>query len=297
VSNVTTEIVTGLVVVDKEAGWTSHDVVARCRRIFGQRRVGHAGTLDPDATGVLLVGLGRATRLMRFLTVLPKTYEAEVVLGTATSTLDASGEVTGTWDMGGVSLAEVRAAAAGLTGDIEQVPPMVSAVKIGGRRLHALAREGIEVDRPPRPVSVYRFDVSPGLTPGVFRIEVECSSGTYVRVLADDLGTALGGGAHLRNLRRTRIGSFSVDDARLVDELTPALVLTPAQALRDLDQVVVPADAQMHVARGLALDRVPLGVTGDGPWGLVDQSHRLLAVYEATETDRIRLAVVLEAAG
>jgi tRNA pseudouridine55 synthase len=297
VTNVTTDIVTGLVVVDKEAGWTSHDVVARCRRIFGQRRVGHAGTLDPDATGVLLVGLGRATRLMRFLTALPKTYEAEVVLGTATSTLDASGEVTGTWDMDGVSLAEVRAAAAGLTGDIEQVPPMVSAVKIGGRRLHALAREGIEVDRPPRPVSVYRFDVSPGLTPGVFRIEVECSSGTYVRVLAGDLGTALGGGAHLRNLRRTRIGSFSVEDARLVDELTPALVLTPAQALRDLDQVVVPPDVQKHVARGLPLDRVPLGVTGDGPWGLVDQSHRLLAVYEATETDRIRPAVVLEAAG
>jgi tRNA pseudouridine55 synthase len=297
VTNVTTDIVTGLVVVDKEAGWTSHDVVARCRRIFGQRRVGHAGTLDPDATGVLLVGLGRATRLMRFLTALPKTYEAEVVLGTATSTLDASGEVTGTWDMDGVSLAEVRAAAAGLTGDIEQVPPMVSAVKIGGRRLHALAREGIEVDRPPRPVSVYRFDVSPGLTPGVFRIEVECSSGTYVRVLAGDLGTALGGGAHLRNLRRTRIGSFSVEDARLVDELTPALVLTPAQALRDLDQVVVPADVQKHVARGLPLDRVPLGVTGDGPWGLVDQSHRLLAVYEATETDRIRPTVVLEAAG
>ncbi len=174
---------------------------------------------------------------------------------------------------------------------------MVSAVKIGGRRLHALAREGIEVDRPPRPVSVYRFDVSPGLTPGVFRIEVECSSGTYVRVLAGDLGAALGGGAHLRNLRRTRIGSFSVEDARLVDELTPALVLTPAQALRDLDQVVVPADVQKHVARGLPLDRVPLGVTGDGPWGLVDQSHRLLAVYEATETDRIRPAVVLEAAG
>lgn len=296
-TNVTTDIVTGLVVVDKEAGWTSHDVVARCRRIFGQRRVGHAGTLDPDATGVLLVGLGRATRLMRFLTALPKTYEAEVVLGTATSTLDASGEVTGTWEMDGVSLAEIRAAADGLTGDIEQVPPMVSAVKIGGRRLHALAREGIEVDRPPRPVSVYRFDVSPGLTPGVFRIEVECSSGTYVRVLAGDLGAALGGGGHLRNLRRTRIGSFSVEDARLVDELTPALVLTPAQALRDLDQVVVPADVQKHVARGLPLDRVPLGVTGDGPWGLVDQSHRLLAVYEATETDRIRPAVVLEAAG
>jgi tRNA pseudouridine55 synthase len=291
------EGVNGLAVVDKEAGWTSHDVVARCRRIFGQRRVGHAGTLDPDATGVLLVGLGRATRLMRFLTALPKTYEAEVVLGTATSTLDASGEVRGTWEMDAVGLAEVRAAAATLTGPIEQVPPMVSAVKVGGRRLHALAREGIEVDRAARPVTVYRFDVAPGLAPGVFRIEVECSSGTYVRVLAADLGTALGGGAHLRNLRRTRIGSFTTDDARLVDELTPAVVLTPAQALRDLDQVVVSTDVQRHIGRGLALDRVPRGVTGDGPWGLVDEGHRLLAVYEATETDRIRPAVVLQAAG
>ena len=289
--------VTGLVVVDKEAGWTSHDVVARCRRIFGQRRVGHAGTLDPDATGVLLVGLGRATRLMRFLTALPKTYEAEVVLGTATTTLDASGEVTGTWEMDGISLAQVRAAAASLTGPIEQVPPMVSAVKVGGQRLHALARAGIEVERAARPVTVYRFDVEPGPSPGVFRIEVECSSGTYIRVLAADLGVLLGGGAHLRNLRRTRIGSFSTEDARPVDELTPAVVLPPAQALRDLDQVVVPDAVRTLVARGLALDRVPLGVTGDGPWGLVDQAHRLLAVYEATETDRIRPAVVLEAAG
>ncbi len=292
-----TDGVTGLVVVDKEAGWTSHDVVARCRRIFGQRRVGHAGTLDPDATGVLLVGLGRATRLLRFLTALPKTYGGEVVLGTATSTLDSSGQTTGTWDMGSVGLAEVRAAAFTLTGPIEQVPPMVSAVKVGGRRLHALAREGVEVDRAPRPVTVHRFEVAPGLAPGVFRVEVECSSGTYVRVLAADLGTALGGGAHLRNLRRTRIGSFTVEDARMVDELTPALVLSPAQALRDLDQVVVTDDVQQHIARGLALDRVPLGVTGDGPWGLVDEGHHLLAVYEATETDRIRPAVVLEAAG
>ncbi len=289
--------VNGLVVVDKEAGWTSHDVVARCRRIFGQKRVGHAGTLDPDATGVLLVGLGRATRLMRFLTALPKTYEAEVVLGTATSTLDASGDVTGTWDMEDVSLADVRAAAAGLTGDIEQIPPMVSAVKVGGKRLHALAREGIEVERAPRPVTVHRYDVTPGMTPGVFRVEVVCSSGTYVRVLAADLGAALGGGAHLRNLRRTRIGSFTTEDARLVDELTPAVVLTPAQAMRDLDQVVVPLDAQKLVARGLPLDRVPLGVSGDGPWGLVDDSHHLLAVYEATETDRIKPAVVVESAG
>jgi len=294
---VSPEPITGLAVVDKEAGWTSHDVVARCRRIFGQRRVGHAGTLDPDATGVLLVGLGRATRLLRFLTALPKTYEAEVVLGTATSTLDASGEVTGTWDMGSVTLAQVRQAALGLTGDIEQVPPMVSAVKVDGRRLHTLARQGIEIERASRPVTVHRFDVTPGLAPGVYRIEVSCSSGTYVRTLAADLGTALGGGAHLRQLRRTRIGSFTTDDARLVDELTPAVVLTPAQALRDLEQVEVTTEVERLVTRGLALDRVPLGVSGDGPWGLVDAHHRLLAVYEATDTDRIRPAVVLAAAG
>jgi tRNA pseudouridine55 synthase len=297
VNSSSTDQVNGLVVVDKEAGWTSHDVVARCRRTFGQKRVGHAGTLDPDATGVLLVGLGRATRLMRFLTALPKTYEAEVVLGTATSTLDSSGDTTGTWDMGGVTLSAVRQAARNLTGAIEQIPPMVSAVKVDGRRLYALAREGIEVERVARPVTVYRYDVMPGMTPGIFRIEVECSSGTYVRVLAADLGEALGGGAHLRNLRRTRIGSFTTEDARLVDELTPAVVLTPAQAMRDLDQVVVPIDVQRLVARGLPLDRVPLGVAGDGPWGLVDDAHHLLAVYEATETDRIKPAVVIESAG
>lgn len=289
--------VSGFVVVDKEAGWTSHDVVARCRRIFGQRRVGHAGTLDPDATGVLLVGLGRATRLMRFLTGLPKSYRAEVVLGVATSTLDASGEVTGTWDMGAVALEDVRQAAAGLSGAINQVPPMVSAVKVDGRRLHTLARQGIEVERAARPIIIHRFDVTATLEPGVFAIDVECSSGTYVRVLAADLGAALGGGAHLRNLRRLAVGSFTTDEARVVDRLTTADVITPAEGLRDIDLVVVDDEVIRHVSRGLALDRIPLGVAGDGPWGLIDTDKRLLAVYEATDTDRIRPAVVLEAAG
>jgi tRNA pseudouridine55 synthase len=285
-------------VVDKEPGWTSHDVVARCRRLFGQRRVGHAGTLDPDATGILLVGLGRVTRTLRFLTALGKQYEADIVLGTATSTLDSSGEILETWDMSDVTLTDVRRAAATLTGSIDQIPPMVSAVKVGGRRLHELARAGVEVERPARPVTVDRFDVlPPGDTPGIYHVVIECSSGTYVRVLAADLGLALGGGAHLRDLRRLRIGSFTTDEARPVDQLTPAMVLTPAQALRDLDQVEVADDVAKLVARGLALDRVPLGVTGDGPWGLVDGTHRLLAVYEATQTDRIRPAVVLEAAG
>ncbi len=286
--------VSGLVVVDKEAGWTSHDVVARCRRIFGQRRVGHAGTLDPDATGVLLVGLGRATRLLRFLTALPKTYTTDIVLGTATSTLDASGEVTGTFDMSRVTPESVRAAAQALTGEIEQVPPMVSAVKVGGRRLHDLARQGVEVERSARPVTVYRFDIEPDPTRrGVYRAEVECSSGTYVRVLADDLGMALGGGAHLGNLRRTRIGSFGEGEARPIDHIDLDAVLTPAQAMRDLDHVVVEAGVAASIRTGLPLDRVPLGALGDGPWAMLDERGNLLAVYEATDTDRIRPAVVL----
>ncbi len=286
-------VVTGLVVVDKEPGWTSHDVVARLRRVFGQRRVGHAGTLDPDATGVLLVGLGRATRLLRFLTALPKTYVAEIVLGTATSTLDASGEVVGEWDMSGVTPERVRAAAAHLTGDIRQTPPMVSAVKVGGRRLHALARQGVEVPRAPRPVTVHCFDVEPAGEPGAYRAEVVCSSGTYVRVLAADLGTTLGGGAHLRRLRRIRVGSFGEADARPLASLSPAHVLSPAAALRDLEAVRVAPEVAALVGRGLPLDRVPIGATGEGPWVLLGVDGDLLAVYEATGTDRIRPAVVL----
>ena len=285
---------TGLVVVDKEAGWTSHDVVARCRSIFGQRRVGHAGTLDPDATGVLLVGLGRATRLLRFLAPLSKTYTTDIVLGEATSTLDASGEVTATYDMTSVTAGMVRDAAATLTGDIEQVPPMVSAVKVRGRRLHELARQGVEVARAARPVTVSRFDIVPDPErSGVYRAEIVCSSGTYVRVLAADLGLALGGGAHVANLRRTRIGSFGCPDMRPLARLGPEDVLTPAQALRDLDFLTADPAAQDAVRNGLPLDRVPLGAAGDGPWAVLDERGSLLAVYEATGTDRIRPVVVL----
>ncbi|MGP8059461.1 MAG: tRNA pseudouridine(55) synthase TruB [Acidimicrobiales bacterium] len=288
-------VTTGLVVLDKEPGWTSHDAVAAVRGVFGQRRVGHAGTLDPDATGVLLVGLGRATRLLRFLSAMDKEYTGEVVLGTATDTLDASGSVVGRFEMGGVGLDQVRAAAAALTGEIEQVPPMVSAVKIGGRPLHKLARQGLEVERPPRPVTVYAFSVGAPSEPGVFPITVTCSSGTYVRTLAADLGAALGGGAHLRNLRRTRIGSFSVDQAVTVAHLGPADLLAPAEAVRDLDRATADAEIARLIARGLPLDRVSVGADGDGPFALLDERGQLLAVYEATETDRIRPAVVLSA--
>lgn len=285
--------VDGLAVVDKEAGWTSHDVVARARRALGQRRVGHAGTLDPDATGVLLLGAGRVTRLLRFLSALPKTYIADIVLGMATSTLDAGGAVTGTWDMSGITPEEVRDAAGALTGSIQQVPPMVSAVKIGGQRLHALARRGVEVERAARTVTVFEFEVAPGTEPLVYSARVTCSSGTYVRVLADDLGKLLGGGAHLRNLRRTAIGSFTETEAVRIGDLGRSHLLSPAEAMRDLDQVRVSPSVGVGVGRGLPLDRVPLGATGSGPWALVGDGGDLLAVYEATGSDRIRAAVVL----
>ncbi|HTN78682.1 MAG TPA: tRNA pseudouridine(55) synthase TruB [Acidimicrobiales bacterium] len=280
----------GFAVVDKQAGWTSHDVVARARKVLGERRVGHAGTLDPDATGVLLLGVGRATRLLQFLTALAKTYTAEVVLGRETSTLDASGETTAMHDMH-VDLAQVRAAAASLTGPIMQVPPMVSALKVDGRRLHELAREGIEVERAPRPVTVHRFDVDSTPDPLVYRVEVECSSGTYVRSLAADLGAALGGGAHLRALRRTKVGSFSEAEATLVD----AVVLRPAAvALRDFASVSVDAGIAAAVAHGKVLSRAAIAAHGDGPWAVLDDAGALLAVYETTaKPDVVKPAVVL----
>jgi tRNA pseudouridine55 synthase len=279
----------GLVVVDKAAGWTSHDVVAKLRGILHTKKVGHSGTLDPDATGVLLIGVGRVTRLLRFLTVLPKTYTGEVVLGVSTSTLDASGDVVATHDMR-VTLDEVRAAAATLTGDIMQVPPMVSAIQIDGKRLHELARKGIEVEREPRPVTVHRFDVEATDDPLVYRVEVECSSGTYVRSLAADLGVALGGGGHLRHLRRTAIGSFTLAEARPIETVNDDAVLAPVVALRDYPSITADAAA---VANGKVLARAELGVEGDGPWAVVDAEGRLLAMYESHRGDSVKPAVVV----
>lgn len=267
-------MIDGLVVVDKEPGWTSHDVVAKLRGRFRQKRIGHSGTLDPDATGVLLVGLGRVTRLLRYLTDLPKSYAGEVVLGTATSTLDASGEVVGEWDMSGVNLDQVRAAASGLTGPILQVPPMVSAVKVGGRRLHDLARQGIEVEREARPVTIHRFDVSATDDPLVFAVEVGCSSGTYIRSLVADLATALGGGGHLRNLRRTAIGSFSLEESHVLEELDEGHVLPPAEALRDHPWVEVDAETLVLVGHGRPVPDLPAGTVG-----VRSASGDLVAVY------------------
>ncbi len=275
----------GVAVIDKPAGWTSHDVVAKARSVLGTRKVGHSGTLDPDATGVLVLGVGRATRLLRYVTGLPKSYEAEIVLGIETDTLDSAGQVTARHDMAGVSAERIRAAAAALTGEILQVPPMVSAVKVGGRRLHTLARAGVEVEREARPVTVHRFEVAP--VPGtdaVLSAVVDCSSGTYVRVIAADLGRALGGGAHLRSLRRTAVGGFGLDAARPVES---AEVLAMAHAVQHLAGVRVPPAVAAEVAHGRVLELVRLGVAAppepgapSGPWAVHDSDGELLAVYE-----------------
>jgi tRNA pseudouridine55 synthase len=283
----------GLAVVDKAAGWTSHDVVAKARGLLGTRKVGHSGTLDPDATGVLLLGVGRVTRLLRYLGLTTKRYTGVIVLGTATSTLDAAGEVTATWDMQGVDLAAVRAAAATLTGDILQVPPMVSAIQVDGRRLHELARAGIEVERAARPVTVHELTVGEPVSPGCYPIEVECSSGTYIRALAADVGTALGGGAHLRDLRRTAIGSFTVDEAVPLESLTVECLLTPAAALRDQASVTVDDAVAADVAHGKVLPTEVLGVAGDGPWAVLDGAGALLAVYEPHRAGTVKPGVVL----
>lgn len=286
----------GLVLIDKEPGWTSHDVVAKSRGVLGTRKVGHAGTLDPPATGLLLVGVGTMTRLLRFLTALPKTYVGEIVLGSETDTLDDTGEVTATHDMARVTLADVRAAAADLTGDILQVPPMVSAVKVDGKRLHELAREGKEVEREARPVTIHSFTVGEPVDDGVFPVEVTCSSGTYIRTLAADLGTALGGGAHLRNLRRTRAGSHDVADAHRIDDVVaPDHVLSPAEALRDLPTVVVDQATAVDVGHGKPLERSRLGLPDDhdGPWAIQTQDGVLLAVYGPHRPGTVKPEVVL----
>jgi tRNA pseudouridine55 synthase len=279
----------GLAVVDKPAGVTSHDVVGQLRRRFAERQVGHAGTLDPDATGVLLVGVGRATRLLRFLTDLGKTYTAEVVFGTTTDTLDASGTVTGTFDMSGLTLDRVRLAAAQLTGDILQVPPMVSALRVDGRRLHELAREGIEVERAPRPVTVRRFDVQPTADPLVVRVEVECSKGTYVRTLADDLGRLCGGGAHLRDLRRTAVGSFLAADASPPDTVT---LISLTDALRDYERITVDGPVAAMVRQGRVLPRDTFGA-GVGPWPVIGPEGEVLAMYEPYRDHEAKPAVVV----
>ncbi len=248
----------GLLVVDKPAGWTSHDVVARARRLCGTRRVGHAGTLDPMATGVLVLGVNRATKLLTFLIGCDKTYLATVRLGQSTVTDDAEGDLVEDRDASRVERATLDAAVAGLRGPIGQVPSSVSAIKIDGRRAYARVRGGEEVTLAARPVTVHRFDVHDVRHDGRhvdLDVEVEVSSGTYVRALARDLGDALGVGGHLTALRRTRVGRFDLSGASTLDELesVAAVGRIPLLAMADA------ARAQFPVHEVTAAEAVALG--------------------------------------
>lgn len=283
----------GLLVVDKPAGWTSHQVVGRARRTFGTRKVGHAGTLDPMATGVLILGVNRATRLLGHLALHDKAYEATIRLGESTNTDDAEGEVISSASASGLTEADLEPQIAALTGEIWQTPSSFSAIKVNGQRAYALARKGHEIDLPQRQVSVTEFTVT-GLHPvGELldvSVRVTCSSGTYVRALARDLGAGLGVGGHLTMLRRTRIGRYDISDAQSLED-SPRLMSMAEAAALSFPCVTLDEAQSADVRYGRSL---PLDVPAD-PTGLLAPSGQLLALYrpDPDEAGRARPVAVL----
>ena len=277
----------GLLLVDKPKGVTSHDVVDVLRRGLASRKVGHAGTLDPMATGLLLIGVGRATRLLRFLGGLPKTYEGSIRLGIEMTTLDADGDVV---REAGVDVTETQVGDAmrALVGESLQRPPAYSAVKVGGRKLYEAAREGERLEAEPRPIRVDAFDLLSYEAPNV-TFRVTCSGGTYVRVLASDVGAALSCGAHLIALRRTAIGPYSVDDAVAPDRAGEPLPLDAA--VGHLPRLDLDADEAVAASHGRPLG--PAGLTG--PYGVFGPDGLLIGVYE-DDGPRARPQVILASA-
>lgn len=272
----------GLIIVDKPGEWTSHDVVARMRRIAGTRRVGHAGTLDPMATGVLVIGVEKATRLLGHLALTEKVYEATIRLGVSTNTDDAEGETVATASAADVGEAEIRKGVEALTGEIMQIPPQVSAIKVNGQRAYKMARAGEEVALAARPVTVYAFDVL-AMRPAGDVVDVDavvtCSSGTYIRALARDLGAGLGVGGHLTRLRRTRVGPYDLSLAKSLDQLAEECVVLPigeavAAAFPRRD---VTAEEARVIGHG---GRLPAAGLGKGPIGVFGPEGELLALVE-----------------
>ncbi|ADL45038.1 tRNA pseudouridine(55) synthase TruB [Micromonospora aurantiaca] len=287
----------GLIVVDKPGGMTSHDVVARIRRLARTRRVGHGGTLDPMATGVLVIGVGRATRLLTYVIGAGKSYAATIRLGQATVTDDAEGEVVATTPAGAVTDDGVRAALAALTGEIDQVPSAVSAIKIDGQRAYKRVRDGEAVELPARRVTVSRLDVLAIRrdVPDVVDVDVDvtCSSGTYIRALARDAGAALGVGGHLTALRRTAVGGFTLAEAATLDQLeerAPDVVNLPldAAAARFFPRRDATADETRVLSHGGPL--APAGITG--PYAVFDPAGGLIAIVSERD-GRARAEIVL----
>ncbi len=270
----------GILNINKPRGLTSHDVVDRVRELSGIRRVGHAGTLDPIATGVLVVCLGRATRLVRFIMESPKAYRATLRLGVSTTTHDAEGEVTGEAPVS-VTLEEIKEALKSFTGRIEQIPPLYSAIKVGGKRLYELAREGREANPPPRTVEIYRLEVKEWSSP-FLTLEVECSPGTYIRALARDLGDKLGCGAHVTELVRLRSGRFTLEDAVTLEELERGrlkdFLLPPEVAVADLPSVILERGEEKRIRLGQKVKGTPQG--GEGLHKVYSFDGRFLGLAE-----------------
>ena len=296
----------GLVIVDKPGDMTSHDVVARVRRLAGTKKVGHAGTLDPMATGVLVVGVEKATRLLGYLTLTEKEYAATIRLGQSTSTDDAEGEITGTAPAADVSAAvltqhQLNKAVAGLTGEIWQVPPAVSAIKVGGQRAYKLTRAGAAPELAARPVTVYQFTVTAVRREAeLFDVDatVRCSSGTYIRALARDLGAALGTGGHLTRLRRTRVGGYGVEDARTLAQLADRFEVLPlAQAASAaFPRRNLSADEARRLANGGRLAAAPsTPQASTGPQGSTAQASP--GPTAAYAPDGTLIALVTEESG
>jgi tRNA pseudouridine55 synthase len=292
--------VDGFLLIDKPQAWTSHDVVAKVRGVTGQRKVGHAGTLDPMATGLLVLGVGRATRLLRFVQAGIKEYVARVMFGVATESLDADGAVLSREPMP-FDADDLTRVMERFVGTVFQEPPMVSARKVEGRRLYELAREGEIVAREARPVEIHTLDLeefAPSDYPEAV-LRVRCSTGTYVRTLADDIARALGGRAHLIGLRRTRNGSLNVDSAIDIEIFTSEesidwrpLLISPADGLADLPIEEVSADTAAAVANGVPITGRALQSEAPGLLRVVDGTGRLLAVYRSDGSEA-RAEVVL----
>ena len=283
----------GLLIIDKPAGWTSHDVVAKLRRLTGTKRVGHAGTLDPLATGVLVVGVGKATRLLGHLTLAEKEYLATIRLGQATDTCDAEGSVTGGAPATGVTLAAVRAAAQQLTGEIQQVPPAISAIKVDGTRAHRLARAGGAPALAARPVTVTEFSVLAERRAGDLLdvdVAVTCSSGTYIRALARDVGEALGVGGHVTVLRRTRSGAYDLSLARGLGQLEPGEALIPLEraAADAFPSRLLTDDEARWLSHG---GRLPGSGAAPGPVAAFGPDGTLIALVEENGGQAKPLAV------
>jgi tRNA pseudouridine55 synthase len=287
----------GLVIVDKPSGMTSHDVVARCRRIFVTPKVGHAGTLDPIATGVLVIGIERATKILGLLTTATKSYAATIRLGQTRTTDDADGDVVSSTSVEGVTEGQIDAAVDALRGEIRQVPSAVSAVKVGGKRAYRLAREGRPVELAARTVQIHRFDLLAVRREGGFvdvDVEVDCSSGTYIRALARDIGATLGVGGHVTALRRTRVGRFGLEEAHTLDELAanPRVSFSLDDAcLLTLPRRDLTADEAIAASHGRAL--APAGI--DGLYAATAPDGRVIALLR-DEGARTTSEVVLRPA-